>query len=226
VTRDHQRRRERDGGPRPRGEQPVAQVAGRGAPQPRPPRPAHGRPHSRRQRDAGGRREQRERDERHRRPQRRREHQQHADGEDDLHDLPGRALPRHGPQPVAEPTVHVAHHPTGQRDVEEERAVVRGHRRAHRQVDAEPAGHRPPPPCAAHGGQHGEARRGRQRPAVDRAQAVEERAGSQLPDEERERRDGGGETDPGGGHGSTNRSAWSTVTRSSPAAAWTRRRCW
>ena len=188
-----------------RGEQPVAQVAGRGAAQPRPPRPADGGPHARRQRDAGGRREERERDERHGRPHRRRHDEEHGDGEDDLHDLPGRALPRHGAQPaadvarvaaVADPAVDVAHHPAGQRDVEEERAVVRGHRRAQRQVDAEAAGHDPPAPGAAHGGQHGEAGRGRQRPAVDRAQAVEERARAQVPDQDGERRGGGGEAGP------------------------------
>ena len=183
----------------------VAQVAGRGAAQPRPPRPAGGGPHARRQRDAGRRREERERDERHDRPHRRRHDEEHGDGEDDLHDLPGRALPRHGAQPaadvarvaaVADPAVDVAHHPAGQRDVEEERAVVRGHRRAQRQVDAEAAGHDPPAPGAAHGGQHGEAGRGRQRPAVDRAQAVEERARAQAPDQDGERPGGDGEADP------------------------------
>ena len=131
--------------------------------------------------------------------------EEHGDGEDDLHDLPGRALPRHGAQPaadvarvaaVADPAVDVADHAAGQRDVEEERAVVRGHRRAERQVDAEAAGHDPPAPGAAHGGQHGEAGRGRQRPAVDRAQAVEERARAQAPDQDGERRGGGGEAGP------------------------------
>ena len=198
VAGDDQRRRERDGRPRPPGEQPVAHVAGRGAAQPRPPGPAGGGPRARRQRDDGRRREERERDERHGRPHGRRHDEQHGDGEHDLHDLPGRALPRHGAQPaadvarvaaVADPAVDVAHHAAGQRDVEEERAVVRGHRRAQRQVDAEAAGHDPPAPGAAHGGQHGEAGRGRQRPAVDRAQAVEERARAHVPDQDGERRD-------------------------------------
>ena len=147
-------------------------------------------------------RDERERDERHDRLHRRRQDQEYGDGEDDLHDLPGRALPRHGAQPaadvarvtaVAEPAVDVAHHPAGQCDVEEERAVVRGHRRTQRQVDAEAAGHDPPAPGGAHGGQHGQARRGRQRPAVDRAQAVEEGAGSQAPDQDGERRGGDGD---------------------------------
>ena len=193
MARDDQRRRERDGRPRPPGEQAVAHVACRGdaqAREPAAPRPAHPvrrRPRARREHDGGRRREQRERDERHGGPHGRRHHEEHGDGEDDLHDLPGRALPRHGAQPaadvarvatVADPAVDVAHHPAGQRDVEKERAVVRGHRRAQRQVDAEAAGHDPPAPRAADGGQHGEPGRGRQCPAVDRAQPVEERAGA------------------------------------------------
>ena len=69
----------------------------------------------------------------------------------------------------------------------------------------------PPAPRAAHGGQHREARRGRERAAVDRAEAVEERAGPHAPDEHAEGRGGGEVRPPSRRHGSTSRSAWSTV---------------
>ena len=129
---------------------------------------------------------------------------------------------------VADPAVDVAHDPAGQRDVEEQRPVVRRHRSGQRQVDAETAGHDLPAPGAAHGGQHREARRCRQRPAVDRADAVEERARAQAPDQDGERRGGAREAGPrprGPAHprrpicarGRTSRSAWSTVTASCPA---------
>ena len=155
-------------------------------------------------------------------PHGRRHDEEHGDGEDDLHDLPGRALPRHGAQPaVRDPAVDVADHPAGQGEVEEERAVVRGHRGARRQVDAQAAGDDPPAPGAADGGQRADARRGGQRLGVDRPQAVEERAGPQAPHQDGERR-GGGQAAPL--HGSTSRSACSTVTASSPAAACARRR--
>ena len=248
MARHDQRRRERDGGPCPPGEQSVAQLAGHGAAPPRPPRLADGGPHAQRQRDAGCRREQSERDERHGRPHRRRHDEEDGDGHEDLHDLPRRALPRHGAQSaadvagvaaVADPAVDVAHHPAGQRDIEEQRAVVGGHRRTQRQVDAEAVGHDPPAPGAAHRGQHGEAAGSRQGPAVDRPHAVEEWARAQLPDQYGERPGGSGQSRPpphgpaargaapgvhGGRHGSTSRSAWSTVTASSPAAACARRR--
>ena len=233
MARDDEHRRERDGRPRPPGEEPLAQVAGRRAAQPCPPGRAGGGPHVRRHRDAGRRRDESERDERHGRVHRRRQDEEQADGENDLHDLPGRALPRHGAKPAADvarvtavgdPAVDVSHDPARQRDVEEERAVVRGHRRTQRQVDAEPAGHDPPAPRGADGGQHRQARRGRKGPGVDRAQAVQERAGSQAPDEDGERRGGDGKVDPPPVHGSTSRSAWSTTTSSSPAAACARRR--
>ena len=158
------------------------------------------------QHDAGRRHDERERDERHGRLHGRRQHEQNGDGQDGLHDLPGGALPRDGAQAaadvahvatVADPAVDVAHDAAGQRDVEEQRAVVRRHGRGQRQVDAEAAGHDPPAPGAAHGGQHARGRRGRQRAAVDRADAVEERAGAQAPDQDGERRGGAGEAGPG-----------------------------
>ncbi len=192
--------------PRPPGEQPVADVAGRCAPDPRPPA-------TDRRRVAPGPRARR------RAPPRRPRSRPAAwtsctgDGSTsrtttvrtDLHDLPGGALPRDGPQPaadiahvatVADAAVDVADDPAGQRDVEEQRPVVRRHRSGQRQVDAETAGDDLPPPGAAHGGQHGEACRCRQRPAVDRADAVEERARAQAPDENGERRRGAREAGP------------------------------
>ena len=192
MARDDERRRERDGGPRPPREQPRPHVAA----QPHPPRRSGAGAQAQRQREAGGGREQREGDVGHGRPDGRRQHQQHGDGEHGLHDLPGRALPHDRAQAVAEPAVDVADHPAGQRDVEEQRAVVRGHGGAEREVGAEAAGHGPPAPGAADGGRDGEGGRGRQRPGVDRVQAVEEGAGAELPDEEGERRDGDRETDP------------------------------
>ena len=151
MAGDDQRRRECDGRPRPRREQPVAEVARRPPPD--------------RQRDDGRRGEQPERDERHHRPHGRRQHEQHGDGEDDLHDLPGRALPHHGAQPVADAAVDVAQHAAGQREVEEDRAVVRGHRRAQRQLDAEAAR---PRPSSARRSTRWSGRRARTRPPAPR----------------------------------------------------------
>jgi hypothetical protein len=163
VACDDQRRRERDRRPRPRGKQPIAQVADRGAVQTRPAGRADGRPRARGQRDAGHRHEERECDERHDRPYGRRQDEEHGDGDDDLNGLPGRPLPRHGAQAaadvarvaaMADPAVHVAHDPAGQCEVEEDRSVVRGHRHTQRQIDAEASGDGLPAPGTAHGGQH------------------------------------------------------------------------
>ena len=247
VAADDQRRRERDAQPGPAGEQPVADVAGRCAPDPRPPgstaagsRPSH-------EHGAEHRHDDRDRDQRHGRVHGRRQREEDDDGQDDLHDLPGGALPRDGPQPaadiahvatVADPAVDVADDPAGQRDVEEQRPVVRRHRSGQRQVDAETTGDDLPPPGTAHGGQHGEACRCRQRPAVDRADAVEERACAQAPDQNGERHGGAREAGPrprrsgsswrpicsDASTGRISRSAWSTVTASRPAAASARRR--
>ena len=93
---------------------------------------------------------------------------------------------------VVEPRGDVAQDAAGQRHVEEQRAVVGGDSRAQRQVDAQAAGDDPPAPGAAHGGQHGQADRGGERSGVDRAQAVEERARAEAPDQERQGRGGGG----------------------------------
>ncbi len=121
---------------------------GRGAARPRARRPT--------------RHDERDRHQRHRRVHGRRQREQNDHGQDDLHDLPGEALPGDGPQPaadvahvapVADPAMDVAHDPAGQRDVEELRAVVRRDRGGQRQVDAETAGHDLPAPGAAHRGQ-------------------------------------------------------------------------
>ena len=136
------------------------------------------RPHG--QRDADRRRDQTDGKERHGRMHGRRQDEEHGDGEDDLHDLSGYAFPHDRAQPVAYPTVDVAHHATGERDVEEERAIVRGHRRAQREVDVEPAGHHPPAPGAAHRGEDGERGGGREGSAINRLQSVEEGARSRC----------------------------------------------
>ena len=92
--------------------------------------------------------------------------------------------------PVADAAVNVADDPAGEREVEEQRPVVRGDGSRQRQADAEAARHDRPPPGTADGGQQADGRRGRQRPAVHRADAVEERARAQAPDDDGER-DGG-----------------------------------
>ena len=172
-----------------RGEEPVADVAGRCAADPRPRRPT-----------ATGSRPSHEHDARTSPPRPRSPpaaltsaRATAARGERPRSGGPARparrSVPSDGPQraadiahvaTVADPAVHVAHDPAGQRDVEEQRSVVRRHRRRQRQVDAEATGHDLPPPSTAHRGQHRQARRCRQRPAVDRADAIEERARAQA----------------------------------------------
>ena len=205
MADDDQRGRERDRRPRPPGEQPVADVAGHRAPDPRPPGPPATGSRPADEHDAEHRRDERDRDQRHRRAHGRRQREEDDDGEDGLHDLPGGALPRDGPQTaadvahvatVADAAVDVADDPAGQRDVEEQRPVVRRHRSGQRQVDAEATGDDLPPPGTAHGRQHRDACRCRQRPAVDRADAVEERARAQVPDQDGERRGGAHEARP------------------------------
>ena len=167
VAGDDQRRGERDADPRPPREQPVADVAGHRAADARPPGRTATAARPRHEHDA---------ERRHAEPRARpaawtslhgrRQHEQDGDGQDGLHDLPRGALPGDGPQPaadvadvaaVADAAVDVAHDAAGQRDVEEQRPVVRRHRRGQRQVDAETARHDLPAPGAAHGGQHREA---------------------------------------------------------------------
>jgi len=58
---------------------------------------------------------------------------------------------------MAHAAVHVAEHAAGQRQVEEQRPVVRGDCRTQRQVDAEAAGDQAPSPGAAHRGQRRDA---------------------------------------------------------------------
>ena len=99
---------------------------------------------------------------------------------------------------VADPAVDVADDAAGQRDVEEQRPVVRAppQRRSGRSTP------RPRATIFHRQAQHTvvssrEARGRRQRPAVDRADAVEERAGAEPPDQDGEgrgRRQRGGPT--------------------------------
>ena len=154
---------------------------------------------------AAQRHDDRERHQRHRRSHGRRERDENDHGEDGLHDLSGGALPCDGPQraadiahvaTVADPAVDVADDPAGQRDVEEQRPVVRGHRDRQRQVDAQTPGHGLPPPRAAHRGQHRDAGRRGQRPAVDRADAAEKRSRAQAPDQDGEHQGGAHEAAP------------------------------
>ena len=103
MAGDDQRRRERDAEPRPPGEQPVADVAGRRAPDAAPSgsgrRAGRARATSTTPSTAD---DERDRDQRHRRAHGRRQREQDDDGQDDLHDLPGGALPGDGPQPAAD----------------------------------------------------------------------------------------------------------------------------
>ena len=122
---------------------------------------------------------------------------QDGDGEDDLHDLPGYALPRDGPQaepdgahvaPVADAAVDVAEDPAGEREVEELRPVVRRDGSRKREAEVEAAGDDPPPPGTANRRHRADHRSGRQRRAVHRTGPVEERADAQAPDDDGERR--------------------------------------
>ena len=123
-----------------------------------------------------------------------REQEEHDQSERQLHDLPSRTLPGDGPQApadiagraaVAYGSVDVTEHPAGERGVEELRAVVRRGRGAQREGDAQAAGDEVPSPRRAHGRDEPDAGRERQRPAVDRPEPVQERAGPQPPDDDR-----------------------------------------
>src|SRR4029453_7548585 len=94
------------------------------------------------------------------------------------------------------PAVDVANDPAGQREVEEQRSVVGCHGGGQRQVDAETTGHDLPPPSTAQGRQHSQARRCRKRSGVDRADALEERARAQTPDEDGEYHGGANQAPP------------------------------
>jgi len=74
---------------------------------------------------------------------------------------------------------------------------------------AEATGDDRPPPCAAERGEETDRRRRQQSTAVDRAYAVEERAGAEAPADDGERGRRGRERRPprDGSHGSTSRSA-------------------
>ena len=123
--------------------------------------------------------------------------EQRHEGEHDEHSLSGRPLPRHGAQPAADvpgvqavphAPVHVPDDAAGQRAVEELGAVVRGDRRPQGQADAQPARDGLPAPGRTDGGQRGDRGGDQQRPGADLAHTVQERAGAQSPDEDREDR--------------------------------------
>ena len=90
---------------------------------------------------------------------------------------------------VADAAVDVADDAAGQRQVEEQRAVVRRDGGGQRQVDAEAAGDDLPPPGAAERWSRRRCPppRPERRPST-RADAVEERAGAEAPDHDGERR--------------------------------------
>ncbi len=234
MAEDDHRRREGDCRQRLPVQQPGAEVGRHRAPHPRPPgAPASSRPVN--EDDAYGRRGQCEHHERHERAHGRRQHEEDGDRQQDLHDLPGGALPGDDPQaaadvvhvaPVADPAMDVPDDAAGEREVEEQRSVVGRDGGGQREVDAEAAGNGRPPPCTADGGEEADGRRRQKSAAVDRAHAVEERAGAETPDDDGERGRRGRETRPPGDspHGSTNRSTWPTVTASRPASASLRRR--
>ncbi len=116
VTGDDRRRGERDAEPRVPGEQRAANVGGHGVTRPRERRRA-ARPQPRHEQDDDHGDDEPDRHQRHRRVDRRRQRQQDDHGEDDLHDLPGEALPGDGPEgatdlagvvAVAQPAMDVA----------------------------------------------------------------------------------------------------------------------
>ena len=224
---------------RPAHPQDVAQIAADHAPGACRRRAAGTRPRPAREQDAGRRGDERDGHERHGRAHGGRQGDEHTDGEEGLHDLAAGAFPRHGPQraadvagvaPVGEAAVDVAEDPARERDVEEERAVVRRDRGGQRQVDAEPAGDDRPAPGAADGGHEADARRRRQIAGVNGANAGAKRPRAQAPDHDGEDRGGAhrlrprpdGRPDPR--HGSTSRSACPTVMPSRPARACASRR--
>ena len=195
MAEDDQGGGEHDGREPPPGEQPVANVAGHRIPQTRPPAAARPRPVE--ERDPDRRRDERARHQRHRRLHGRRQHEEDDDGEDDLHELPGRALPCDGSQGSADiahvaamtdAAVNVADDSTREREVQEDRPVVRGDGGGQRQVDAQATRHDRPPPRTADRRHDADGRGRRQSPAVDRADAVAERACAQAPHDDGERR--------------------------------------
>ena len=126
---------------------------------------------------------------------------------DGLHDLPGGALPCDGSQreaeithvpAVADAAVNVPGDPAGEREVEEHRPVVRRDGSGNRQREVETARHDRPPPRTAEGRQHADPRRCRQRRAVHRPDAVDERADAQSPDDDGESRGRGARPRPQG----------------------------
>ena len=144
---------------------------------------------------------------RHERAHGRRQHEQDDDRQHGLHELSAEALPDDGPQaaadvlhvaPVADAAMDVAGDAAGKRDVEEHRPVVGRDGGAERQMDAEAAGDDRPPPGTADGGEEADGRRRQQSTAVDRAHAVQERAGAETPDDGGERGRRGRETRPPG----------------------------
>ena len=162
MAEDDHGGREHDRRQRPPGEQPVANVAGHCIPQRAPTGSARAGRSPVDEHDADRRRDQRDRHQRHRRAHGRRQHEQDDDGEDGLHDLPGGALPRDGPQgaadvahvaPVADAAVDVADDAAREREVEEQRPVVGRDGGGQRQVDAEPARDDRPPPRTADRGE-------------------------------------------------------------------------
>ena len=164
MADDDQRRRERDAPATPPGEQPVADVAGHCAPDPRPPgAPATGsRPVRRARRRAPPRRARpppaawtsarataarggRRRSGRPARPARRCAPRRRP---------AGRGRRRCTSRPWLTPRWTSPDDPAGEREVEEQRPVVGRDGGGQRQVDAEAAGHDRPPPGTADGGQH------------------------------------------------------------------------
>ena len=153
----------------------------------------------------------------------------------DLDDLSGSALPDDGPQgaadvvhvaPVADAAMDVPGDAAREREVEEQPPVVGRDGGGQGQTHAEAAGNDRPPPGTADGGDEEDGRRRQKSTAVERADAVEERAGAETPDHggERGRRDRWTSPPENAPHGSTSRSAWPTVTARRPASASLRRR--
>src|SRR5205823_6779255 len=122
---------------------------------------------------------------------------------------------------VADAAVHVPGDAGGERDVEEQGPVVRSDGRREGQAEAEPARDDRPAPRTADDGYEPDGHRCQKRPAIDRFEAGDERAGADSPDHDPEH----GHRDRRAGppaeavHRSTSRSAWPTVTERAPAAA-------
>ena len=84
--------------------------------------------------------------------------------------------------PVTDAAMDVPGDPAREREVEEQAPVVGRERGRQGQTHAEAAGNDLPPPGTADGGEEEDGRPADKRTAVERADAIEERAAAETPD--------------------------------------------